>query len=331
MHLLLAEWSRLLHRRFTWVMVTLLGAGLVAIAIGFVLTSSPPTDFQRDEAARLAAAAQVRYDNDRAMCLDIERGVVRAPLGKPPYPKNCDFGPRPVTDDFMHYGFVLSGEIESLFLLAGTLLCLFGFLIGASFVGAEWTSGGLTNLLLWRPNRVAVLGAKLTAMLSGLLAASIGYLIAWVGAFWLVAKVRGTVGTFTTGDVISLSLTGVRVLVLVLAVSAVGFALASLGRHTAMALGVFIGYLLVYELGTLIITAIMGTDWPWQLRLSSYVGPWLIKEMELGPGDYRCDPTGCFAVSQSVVTWVDAGMVYGVVLIALVGAAFVTIRRRDVA
>ena len=40
-------------------------------------------------------------------------------------------------------------------------------MIGASFVGAEWNSGGMMNLLLWRPQRLKVLSTKLAALLAG--------------------------------------------------------------------------------------------------------------------------------------------------------------------
>ena len=36
------------------------------------------------------------------------------------------------------------------------ILALVGFVIGASFVGAEWSTGGMMNLLLWRPKRLTV-------------------------------------------------------------------------------------------------------------------------------------------------------------------------------
>ena len=54
------------------------------------------------------------------------------------------------------------------------LLALVAFVIGASFVGAEWNSGGMMNLLLWRPQRLQVLGTKLAALLVGLTALTRG-------------------------------------------------------------------------------------------------------------------------------------------------------------
>ena len=57
--------------------------------------------------------------------------------------------------------------------LFGGMLALFGFAVGASFVGAEWHSGGMMNLLLWRPRRLALLAQKLGALLLSVLASGL--------------------------------------------------------------------------------------------------------------------------------------------------------------
>jgi len=121
----------------------------------------------------------------------------------------------------------------------------------------------------------------------------------------------------------------IRVIVLVLAVAAGGFALASLGRHTAMALGGLIAYLLVYELGITILFEILGETWPWRLRLLTYAVAWLFKDITVDNG-YNCGPNGCFNMEQTTITWVDAGVVGGGLVIALVATAFLALRRRDI-
>jgi len=47
------------------------------------------------------------------------------------------------------------------------VLALVAYIVGASFVGAEWSSGGMMNLLLWRPRRLQVLGTKLAVLRRG--------------------------------------------------------------------------------------------------------------------------------------------------------------------
>ena len=68
------------------------------------------------------------------------------------------------------------------------ILALIAFVIGASFVGAEWSSGGMMNLLLWRPQRLKVLGTKLVALLVGLTVLTVVVAAAWTGIFVLIAE-----------------------------------------------------------------------------------------------------------------------------------------------
>ncbi|GEM_PF-6574150 len=107
--------------------------------------------------------------------------------------------------------------------------------------GGQMRLFGMMNLLLWRPKRLRVLATKLGTALAGVLTICADYLLVWTGAFWLIARYRGQLGELTPGVWQSLALTGARATALALAATAVGFALASIGRHTAMALGVAVG------------------------------------------------------------------------------------------
>ena len=71
------------------------------------------------------------------------------------------------------------------------LLALFGFVVGASFVGAEWSTGGMMNLLVWRPRRVRLLLGKLAALLLGVLRFVVVSGVAWLAALWTVSRFRG--------------------------------------------------------------------------------------------------------------------------------------------
>jgi hypothetical protein len=330
MNLVRAEFSRLFARRTTVVMVLVIAALLALIAMGFGLSSSKPTPAELDRARVTAAAAQATWDENRRECLDVARGVITAPTDHR-YPPNCDYGERPTADQFLNYGFSFRREWEALYYTAAIILTLFGFVIGASFVGAEWTSGGMTNLLLWRPQRLTVLGTKLGVVLGGVLALAVGYLVAWTLAFLGVATTSGVIGEMDAAEISSLLLAFVRVVLIAVVGAALGFALAAIGRHTAMALGVGIAYLIAYELGTLIIFNMIGTEFPERFRLSTYVVAWLTKRYEFTERSFTCDDTGCFGAQRYVVTWVEAGAVLAGVALALVAGAFFSMRRRDVA
>jgi hypothetical protein len=189
----------------------------------------------------------------------------------------------------------------------------------------------MTNLLLWRPRRAAVLGAKLTVALAGVLAIAVPYVLVWIASFWIVGTVSGVSSMLTAGEAASLALTGARVVALALFGTALGFATASIGRHTAMALGAGMSYLIAYELGTTIIFGLIGTSYPTRFRLSTYVGAWLAKKFDFLDRSFTCSTAGCFAVERYTITWVHAGVVMLVVAGLLVAGAFLTMRRRDAA
>ncbi|GAA1749861.1 ABC transporter permease subunit [Luedemannella helvata] len=227
--------------------------------------------------------------------------------------------------------FNLRYELDTWLYLAALVLCLFAFTIGASFVGAEWTSGGMTNLALWYPRRVALLATKLTAALLGTAAVGAAYLALWTGGLGLVAQWRGVVDGATAGFWQSTALLCLRVLVLALASAAIGFALASLGRHTASALGIGIGYAIVVELGTLLVFGVLNASFPERFRLSTYIGAWLTQRVELYEYDV-CAGVGPGCGNRFyVVDLAASSAVLGTVVVLLAGAALFAFRRRDIA
>ena len=304
MNLVLAEISRLFARRVTIAMFAIIVGLLAVIALAFGASSSSPTYEEQARANELAASAGATWVANRDECLDVERGV-RAPTPGKGYPPNCDYGHQPNSDDYLDYGFSFKRQWPQIYYTAAIILGLFGFVIGASFIGAEWTSGGMVNLLLWRPQRAQVLGAKLG-----------------------VAGMAGSIGHFSAAEVGSFLLACVRVIMLGVFGAAVGFALASMGRHTAMALGAGIAYLLVYELGTLLAFAVMDVTYPERFRLSSYVIAWLTKRYNI-EGSYTCNDLDCVNSGGYSIAWGESGLVLGLVAAVLIGGAFLSMRRRD--
>ena len=182
MRLLRAEWSRLFARRFTRIMIVavLLVLGLVGGAVAF--TSHP------HNAATLAAAQarveQIRADNEaaRQRCL-AEQAHPGSSREFPPG-MDCDSlaSFQPDARDLEPHQFSFRNESTDLLVVLGALLALFAYAVGASFLGAEWSSGGLTNLLLWRPRRVPLLLGKLGTLLLGVLTVGVVSSVAWLGA-----------------------------------------------------------------------------------------------------------------------------------------------------
>ncbi|GAB7050466.1 ABC transporter permease subunit [Catenuloplanes indicus] len=317
MNLLHAEARRLVARRFVQLMVVLLiGTCLIAV-VSTVASSHTPTDAELREATEQAATNYGYARQDYEMCRTQRPGATCVA------PDPADFRP----EDQLYGTFVFAREISGLVYFVAAFLSLFGFLVGASFVGAEMSSGGLTNLLLWRPRRPLVLGAKLAVAVGAVLALSVVVTVAYIAAFWGVSTVSGfsgdTSGTFWP----DLVLITVRALLLVLGATVVGFSLAALGRHTAAALGVVAAYVVLWEIGLRIVLTTVETPKADQWMLSSYLAAFVNGRVTLW--NSACATPDCTA--EYVLTWVDGTLVGGAVTVLTAVAAFVLTQRRDMA
>ncbi|GAA2348293.1 ABC transporter permease subunit [Dactylosporangium salmoneum] len=322
-----AEWARLFSRRVTLVTLVLIGVLLLFLTFGFSLTRSTPTPAEVQSAKENAASAAAVWDRNVEHCGNVQSGLETAGRNES-FPRACDYGPRPTPDSMLDYGFSFHRQWPSLFYTAAIVLAVAGFVVGASFVGVEWSSGGMAGLLLWAPRRGAVLAAKLLAACAGFGLVSVVYLTVWTGAFMAVAAGNGTVSQMTSGEFGSLLVTGVRVVLLALAGTALGFSIASLGRHTSTALGVGMAYLLIYELGALVLFSVVQTvDYSQKFRLSSYISAWLTKDytFDTDVNPYcHCVPPKGFSGS-----WQQGGLVIAALVAVVAISAFVSMRRRD--
>lgn len=313
MRLLRAELSRLFARRFTKLMLVALLITLSLIGGITVGETHRPTTAELERAETTAAQA-------RAQCEQEQPGEF-APPGAV---FDCD---QITTRDYLPYILHFREQMPGLLLVFTGLLALFGYLVGASVVGAEWSSGGMTNLLLWRPERIRLLLGKLAALTVGVFLSGIVLGGAWIGAIWLTARYRGDLGSLTVGFWRSLGLDGARGMALALCAALVGAALASLGRRTAAALGVVIGYVVVWEIGARLIMMMLRMV-PDRFMVSSYVVALLDKEHRVPDCTNVVLDGDC---GLTVIPWsAGLGVVGGLTLLVIVVATW-SFHRRDVA
>jgi ABC-type transport system involved in multi-copper enzyme maturation permease subunit len=220
-----------------------------------------------------------------------------------------------------HRTFSLRNEIAGRATFVAVLLALAGYLVGASYVGAEWQHGTMAALLLWEPRRVKVYTAKLFALLTGLLVVGvITYAVAFA-AHWVVADLVGDPGGVGRGFQRSLGLAVARGLALSLAVAACGFAIAYAVRLSAAALGVAIAYIVGAEVG---LRAFSQESQRW--LLTENITAWLNR----GTNIYlsNCDSQGtCTEKILHVSMWQGGAYVGGLALVLVVVAAIVFARR----
>ncbi|MEU4559855.1 ABC transporter permease subunit [Actinoplanes sp. NPDC023936] len=334
MSLARAESRRLIKRRFTKVLLIGLLLVLAAVFAGSWFTSEKvgpsqiaaakaEADGYYQEALRTAAT-------DKQQCL--------AAAGTPQaanWPANCDELYTPTREDYdyrwyMPATFDLREDFRNMISVFAVVLAAVAFLIGASFVGAEWNSGGMMNLLLWRPQRTRVLGTKLIVFLSWLVGVSVLLGAVWAGLFRVLAEARGTTDKMTSGVWQSFGLMGLRGLGLIVAAGALGFALASLGRHTGMALGALVA-LGAVQIGVYVMAGLAGFKYPDLLFTPFWIFAVLYKEWVAT--DYTsCDYSsvaGC-RPDTFTMTWQAGSIGVAAVAVLVVAAALWTMRKRDI-
>ena len=126
-------------------------------------------------------------------------------------------------------------------------LALVGWALGASLVGAEYASRGMTTLLTWETRRGRVFAAKALAVLIAMAVFAFVVLALMALALWPAVAFHGA--PLGADDPTVASLAGVvgRGIALATLASGIGFAIATIGRNTAIALGAGFGYIIVFE------------------------------------------------------------------------------------
>lgn len=208
----------------------------------------------------------------------------------------------------------------------GALLLLAGIMVivGATFAGADWASGSMSNQLLFEPRRTRVWLGKAVAVTLGSMAATAVIVTGFWAAMFLAADARGIATPATVQESIR-AMVGRGVLLAGL--GALGaFSLTMLLRHTVGTLAVLVGYAAG---GTAVLAALpfagMGR---WSVDHNVFA--WLRNGYS-----YFDDSVPCRRMSdvcsQTVHLTLAQGATYlGVLLGLVVVASVLLFRRRDI-
>jgi len=132
---------------------------------------------------------------------------------------------------------------------------ILAWLLGASFIGAEWRSGSFGTLLTWEPRRIRVMVTKALAAVIVSFVVVMVLQALLVGALYPSAVYHGstnvTAGALrfpsTSSFWRSFSYLGLRSGGLAAAAALAGFAIGAIGRNTAASLGTGFFYIAVVE------------------------------------------------------------------------------------
>jgi hypothetical protein len=204
----------------------------------------------------------------------------------------------------------------------GVATAMLAFLIGATFVGAEWSSRSMVALLFWEPRRLKVMGVKIavTALFAALLA--VVTQAVWWGSAEIIARTRGNRDGLPADFWQDLFGQQGRVLLFVVLMALMGFGIANLVRNTAAALGAGFVYIVIIE------NVVRGFFPKWQ--------EWLLVENVSGLLSrnghtvyiYENEPFGD-GVREVLVSNVRGGLMLGILTAVIVVTGVMLFKRRD--
>lgn len=196
-------------------------------------------------------------------------------------------------------------QVTVLFLAIGALMG------GATFIGGEWRWGTITTLLTWEPRRARVFLAKaatvvLLTFVIGIVLQGLVGLSVLPAALWR-GTTAGTDAEWWRGVIGAV----LRASALAAGAALLGYAVASIGRNTAAALGMAFAYVSIFE------ALVRGLKPGWQRWLIGENGAVFLTGREPRGIDFER-------------TVLEAGLILGVYLAAIVGTGYMVFARRDV-
>lgn len=317
------ELRRLFARRLTLIglLAALLGCGLMLFAI---YQDSKPLPADQVASARVEFERYSKsFPNDLAECKRQEQAQEGT---DPKMAMGCDQMVPPRWEDWIKPETVFSEAMPSFLLGSSYVLLFIAFLLGAGFIGAEFSSGSIGSWLTFEPRRLRVYASKLAAAFAGLVPVAAVFVAVLVAGSWIIIDRNGTTAGMTSERWGDFAESGLRIAVLAAVAAMLGVVIGGLFRHTAAALGLAMAYLVIVE-GMLF--GVLNKQQPWLLRLNfdSWINHGTTYEIETCrtvDGQYSCEyiekqlSFGHSAVYLAVLTAV----------VVLVGA--VVFRRRDV-
>ena len=324
--LLRAEVHRLLARRFIRLLVALaVVAGLVGLVVALLFFRSPTPEG--------LAAARDRIDDVVAQQEQYRQQCLRdAPVPAGASPEDVCGTPMTAADfsvsDFLDPEPFSLADLGTGGAMATAVACsALAFLVGATFVGAEWSSRSMVSLLFWEPRRGRVLGAKALVVAGASVVLGVIGQVAWLVAAQLLQAVAGDDRPLPDDFWSELAGVAGRGVLLTALVGLLGFGLTNLVRNTGAALGVAFVYLAIAENAA---RALLPRSQPWLITenvaaLLQPRGLSIVLDWNPPPGAL---PN--WQPEEYLVTNLHAGLLLGAVTAVVAGAGIWLFHRRDV-
>ena len=316
--LIWTEVTRLLSRRFTGIAMIMLLLGLAGSQLVLNDALSPMSGEQLAASERAYQEAHkewiASHEQDEQDCRD---------TGAPP--DECVV-PEPTLVEFTGSPTPFTDATGTALRLSAVLVALVAFMIAASYIGAEFSSGSITSWLTFVPRRGHVFWSKLLtiagfAALLGLLCVTLVFDVALVLAHLHGSRVE------SVGELAEI---GARSVLPVVVLAIFGFCVGLLSRHTAGAIGVLLGLVVVWfiRIGPL-------SSVPWAQRMTPWTPDGNIAAIVDHGYTYsvpiqRSTPDGTnLDFVEHSVSLTHGAIYWSIILALLITCSLLIFRRRD--
>ncbi len=323
MRLLLVELSRLRSRRAV-VLMLLAAFLLTAFLAGSRIYETRPVsaaDRASAQAQADAEAQQPGYQRDVARC---EKRPQRY-LGRQGVAADCEEMLLPQAEWYLYRtDLSVAAERQNTGLAVAFLAVAVTLVAGATFAGADWSSGSMSNQLLFEPRRSRVWLAKAGAVaLAAFLVTAVVLSLFWL-TLYLAAASRG----IPTGATVQVDLRWtIARTALLAALAALGsYALTMLLRHTVGTLAMVFGYAVV---GQAVVAAIPveGTG---RWALGNNVIAWIRDGTRYYDPSLVCRPGSGKCVQYGRLSFEQGAVYLGATVLVVVLLSLLLFRRRDI-
>jgi hypothetical protein len=328
-----AELHRFRARRFIQVLV---GLGVLGWAVALVislLNFGTPT--AGDFAEAQAQVDQILQENEtfRQQCLDDPEGFAGPGAPDDLSPEEL-CGPPLTADDI---GGVEAFLTKAPFDLADSgangavafagLAAALAFVIGATWIGAEWSSRSMVALLFWAPRRMRVMAAKLGVLVAGATVFGIAAQVGWLTMAGILDAAVGLDQPLPDDFWSVLLQTQARGVLLVVLAAVLGFGLTSIVRNTGAALGIAFVYVVIVQL----VLGNMKPSWSqWMLGTNAVglVNPGGLTLVFFDQIDFSAENIG--EPVEYYLGHLQSGLFLGATALVLVGAGTWLFAKRDI-
>lgn len=221
--------------------------------------------------------------------------------------------------------FTLDGDGRSGLLAVAIATAGLAFLLGATYVGAEWSTRSMVALLFWEPRRLKVMVTKLLVLAAASALLGVVAQAAWLlVARYVLAATRGTtaVPDGTWGELVAGAGRGVLLVVLL---GLLGFGIANLLRNTAASFGVAFVWFVIAEN---VLRGLVPASRPYLLTESAVA---LLTQggSRVYVNEATVDAQGFSSSREIVISNLQGGLVLTAVVAAVVALGVLLFARRD--